>query len=72
MDTIHYFNGNTRLLWNLTERLNLYNQGKDAKSKISRAEALDVFGDAKTYNEFLVNSLSMEYSVHKDTEVIEV
>ena len=26
----------------------------------------------KNNNEFLVNSLSMEYSVHKDTEVIEV
>ena len=45
-----------RQLGTIVSRMNLYNQGKDAKSKISKAEALDLFGDDKTYNEFLVNN----------------
>ena len=45
-----------RQLQTITSRMNLYNQGKDSGSQISKAEALDLFGNDKTYNEFLVNS----------------
>ena len=43
-------------LGTIVSRMNLYNQGKDTDSQISKAEALDLFGDDKTYNEFLVNN----------------
>ena len=49
-----------RQLQTITSRMNLYNQGRDANSQISKAEALDLFGDDKRYNEFLVNSYLKE------------
>ena len=49
-----------RQLQTITSRMNLYNQGRDTSSQISMAEALDLFGDDKRYNEFLVNSYLKE------------
>ena len=59
-----------RQLQTITSRMNLYNQGKDADSQISKAEALDLFGDDKTYNEFLVNNYLKQGSLNDEQKYL--
>lgn len=49
-----------RELQTILSRMNLYNQGRDESGQISKAEALDLFGDDKLYNDFLVTSYLKE------------
>ena len=59
-----------RQLQTITSRMNLYNQGKDADSQISKAEALDLFGNDKTYNEFLVNNYLKQGSLNDEQKYL--
>tara|TARA_R110002020_G_scaffold35259_1_gene106583 strand:+ start:8145 stop:9812 length:1668 start_codon:yes stop_codon:yes gene_type:complete len=59
-----------RQLQTITSRMNLYNQGKDADSQISKAEALDLFGDDNTYNEFLVNNYLKQGSLNDEQKYL--
>lgn len=59
-----------RQLQTITSRMNLYNQGKDTDSQISKAEALDLFGDDKTYNEFLVNNYLKQGSLNDEQKYL--
>jgi len=59
-----------RQLQTITSRMNLYNQGKDADSQISKAEALDLFGDDNTYNEFLVSNYLKQGSLNDEQKYL--
>ena len=59
-----------RQLQTIISRMNLYNQGKDTDSQISKAEALDLFGDDKTYNEFLVNNYLKQGSLNDEQKYL--